>query len=1850
MGTLKLNKKIENNGAASAVVIEKSVAKKSLNKTEKQVVAEVNAEDIELCELAKQDEGFVEELKDLRTESETVYKRNDRTRRKIITSAPTRYCDTDGELKEISNRLIDNGTEILNEANSFKVKFNKDVHNGRIFDLQKGKKTVSLSAAGTSRARSHACGCKCELCSGKDNAVTATLNDGTEIEYVTMSDRVKENIIVKERQDSYEYNFTLNIGDLAVEEGELNNLLLKDKETGETQFIIPAPYMFDANEKRSDKVSYEIDVNSEELEIRVVADAEFINADECAFPVIIDPQVIVNNQTHSNFFNFETTCDQSDISDYYQDMLKIEYKPLYDGEYWMGISFDPRKIEGYNKAKSIKLQLTSKSNAVGYFKIDGTVYEAKSNFTYLFDITNKDASYQINLTFQALGGDYTFIEFFVSGEFAPSLILELPEEDEKKTNIKEIALSDKVVAYLDLNNGELCTQISSFLNNEFALPIGITHVHKAGSDNYFCGKDWRLNLNKKLSVSPKDSQLDTIYSYIDDLCNEWQLEEKYYRILPDGTKKYISKNFVDIDINGNLTFNGEKVYKLQSRNSITLIPEINDYINADLIEQRQSEHIQLEETVKSYERSFKNLVVVESKEGTARGNTVKTLEGFDKENFDLFIAEAEKSETYLIMQKSEAYQLKSQDAEQIELLTEQREQNLEYIKENFVNYLKKKRELEAYTRQLPENYLREKDGIISGYNSEGKLVCIFDGYGNVASLEYDSDGLLTGIYEGENKVAEFTYVNGLLRAVTDSRGRKVQYGYDSAERLTSVTYPDGQKAVLTYTSANRIATLTTDDGVTHNFTYSGTKLSRYTAMKSIQTISNVNISFNANNSVTLTDDKGQSERYKFDADNKVTQFVYIDEYERATTKNYTYEQDGKKVTCVTSNSVDDNSSVTEIKQYNDFGLLLSEEVDWRQISEKIYEHTAIFYHYAFDNKVAKKITIKYQKLYHTPDDDEPDCYDQTMIEKYSYDNHGNLTLTESYVEGEEKTSGVNFEERVYNDDGNMVKCIRWNSLDSSTKFYEECEREKDGRVKYDKDETGAYSAMYEYADGTNLVNAVTYPDGGKLAYGRNPYNNQITSVTKSTADGEANTNDVVYRNGLPVKVTSGNTTLEYVYDLKGRKTEIKVNGKTQVDYIYNDDGTYDGKKNFGTVVTRYAGGEEITESKTGVLSSKGYKITEATKIGGVVKYSREYDEMCRLKTETDSVSGTKSYTYDEYNNLTQIAGGRITESYTYDDYGELSTKTLSGEVTQTYSYAYKNNAARDLDYISFGSFKFKPLTDVNGRNTGKEIYSGSNKVAAEYITYRKVGDHATNMPATVWFGSGSQIKDSIKYKYDSCGNISEITQNGHVIARYTYDQLNRLIREDNKPLDKTVIYTYDSAGNITEKCKYAYTEYSVVPHKETDGDHYSYDYEGDKLISYKGEACVYNKIGNPTLYRGNDCLWQYATRLTKYGDKATFEYDSLGRRVKKITDGVTIGFTYDSDGRLIRQSNGLEFIYDNTGVVGVKIGGATYYYRKDIQGNIIAVLKSDGTVEAEYFYDAWGKNEVKKSNGDNYGNYGIGALNPFRYRGYYYDKETELYYLQSRYYDPEVGRFISQDNLDYADPETINGLNLYAYCGNNPVMNVDPTGGFAITAFFLSLIIGIGMGAAIGGTVSGVTAYKEGRRGLELFASIAGGIIVGGAMGAVLVIGGAAGVAATGATVAGFGLTTAGALGVSAAIGAGANLSSYLLINGIHSDKEITLGGAFVAMASGAFQAVATFRIGYMGGKNGLFNNLGDFKAWDTFYLNMINATGKLNLLTRLFYNTSMLLGNTLTKALYLSSSATGIRALINYVFNLIQN
>ena len=127
-----------------------------------------------------------------------------------------------------------------------------------------------------------------------------------------------------------------------------------------------------------------------------------------------------------------------------------------------------------------------------------------------------------------------------------------------------------------------------------------------------------------------------------------------------------------------------------------------------------------------------------------------------------------------------------------------------------------------------------------------------------------------------------------------------------------------------------------------------------------------------------------------------------------------------------------------------------------------------------------------------------------------------------------------------------------------------------------------------------------------------------------------------------------------------------------------------------------------------------------------------------------------------------------------------------------------------------------------------------------------------------------------------------------------------------------------------------------------------------------------------------------------------------------------------------------------------------YYYRKDIRGDIINILDNNGNVVVKYVYDAWGNHKVLDAAGtENTSDDFIGNINPIRYRGYYYDTETNLYYLISRYYDPETGRFISPDHISALNPEVLNGLNLYAYCCNNPIKYVDVYGNVPIVNYIL---------------------------------------------------------------------------------------------------------------------------------------------------------------------------------------------------------
>ena len=341
-----------------------------------------------------------------------------------------------------------------------------------------------------------------------------------------------------------------------------------------------------------------------------------------------------------------------------------------------------------------------------------------------------------------------------------------------------------------------------------------------------------------------------------------------------------------------------------------------------------------------------------------------------------------------------------------------------------------------------------------------------------------------------------------------------------------------------------------------------------------------------------------------------------------------------------------------------------------------------------------------------------------------------------------------------------------------------------------------------------------------------------------------------------------------------------------------------------------------------IIKNAHGNVTKSTCGNRTVINTYNHDQ--QLEKTVDSVSGETLLTYDVKGNIETVKVNNVeTERYGYDENNVMTSKKFGDTI---YTFDYKATADKSLDSISVDGKVVRPATDALGRNTGKTIEIGDNKIAEEKISYVKFGDHATNMPSNVRFATNGVFNESIQYKYDSMGNIVEIFENGRTACRYEYDALGRLTREDNKAFGKTTTWSYDNNGNIIARYEYAITAKPTSELHLLNGTCklYTYADNSDQLMSYNGESFEYDVIGNPITYRGKTAVWEYGRQLKSY-DGNTFAYDARGRRIAK--NGIT--FTYDSNGNLIKQSDGLEFLYDHTGVFAVKYNGSTYFFKRN---------------------------------------------------------------------------------------------------------------------------------------------------------------------------------------------------------------------------------------------------------------------------------------------------------------------------------
>ena len=606
----------------------------------------------------------------------------------------------------------------------------------------------------------------------------------------------------------------------------------------------------------------------------------------------------------------------------------------------------------------------------------------------------------------------------------------------------------------------------------------------------------------------------------------------------------------------------------------------------------------------------------------------------------------------------------------------------------------------------------------------------------------------------------------------------------------------------------------------------------------------------------------------------------------------------------------------------------------------------------------------------------------------------------------------------------------------------------------------------------NYVATQSDDRGNYTTYNQNPTTGRLNSVTDpkgNTTTYGYNTDD--YITSISAAGSGGTSTINYAYDTNKRLANITHNG-FQYGFTYDQWGN--------TVATTVAG----TTLASNTYKANNGPIDRTTYANGAY-ISYTYDTYNRLTNKkasnTTGVSETNldSYAYNYKGQLGRYidygSGNTVTNHYTYDLIGRLTQDTRSNG--QNFKYAYDNmNRPTHVEYYDnsttpkkttytyladslpnittfYNASRYKHNYDNLNRTTSTQTYptAGNDDLYMQHMyTYLTIsGNRQSSLPYRETFRfypSPTNILD-FDYIYDQNGNITrKYDRVTGEYTYYTYDGLNQLIREDDQTQNTTTTWTYDTAGNILNRKTYIYTTGTVGTVLTTDT--YTYPATGwkDLLVGYNGQTITYDTIGNPLTYRdGIIMTWQQGRQLktlTKSGTTNTYTYYASGLRESKTTGGIKTSFIYNG-GQLVKSSNTSQtiyFLYEGNTPIGFVYNGTNYYYITNMAGDIIGLTDANMNIIARYTYDAWGKPlTVTDANGNTISSSThIANINPLRYRGYYYDTETGLYYLNSRYYDPCTGRFINADVL--LDTDEILGMNLFAYCGNNPVNNCDPTG------------------------------------------------------------------------------------------------------------------------------------------------------------------------------------------------------------------
>ena len=945
-------------------------------------------------------------------------------------------------------------------------------------------------------------------------------------------------------------------------------------------------------------------------------------------------------------------------------------------------------------------------------------------------------------------------------------------------------------------------------------------------------------------------------------------------------------------------------------------------------------------------------------------------------------------------------------------------------------------------------------------DAQGRIAILTDSIGLAATYAYDTFGRLESVTYPDNSKFTFTYevqtdsqgTRHLLTEVKDALNNIVEKHeyYADGKAQTSERHGGVEKYTFDYANlANQTEPYTQVTDARNNITKYFIKR---IGSRQVTTKTEGVCSCGGSGSETTT----------YEYDNQLNMTKKVDALGRTTI--YTYDTDGNRLTMTDTIGM-------EIYTYNNFSQILMKTDRMNGVWMNTYDANG-------NLLTAKDALDQTTTLTYTPLEQLETITDaRNHTTTLAYDSFGRLT----------QVTDANNKTTIYNYDARARLTNLTNALNQTTAF----EYDLHNRLKkVIHPDTKFMTYAYDLA---GRRNAMTDERGYITNYGYDPAY-RLTSVTDAL--NHATTYDYDLMSNMTVQIDALGNTTNYEYDDFNRLKKMiyppATVGATRLEEEFEYDTVGNLRKRIDTAdretLYDYDTANRLIKTTDANLQFTQFEYnarSQMTKVKDALnqEYVFTYDPLGRQLTQTRAGS-TMSYLYDAVGNRTKRTDytGRVTD-YVYDNLNRLSNINYVNQTGDNAAYVYDDlsrltsatNYAGTISFEYDNRHRIGNSTDVFGRTLNYEYDANGNRTFMKFSSNISIVSQGTN--------SGNII---LNYNYDAANRLTQMTESSRTYA-FGYDEANRMTGR-TLPNGISTVYGYDGMSRL-KRLKHADSE-----NRELFDNNYSYnpanqisqiaDLNDTRVFGYDNldrltnvalnsspfENYAFNPVGNRTSshlsssythqpfnrltatqtanygYNSNGNLtsknqsgntttytWDYENRLreanTPFGT-VSYKYDALGRRVERIFDGDSTEFSYDGlDVIFDVQTSDYSFIkYTNAPGIDNKLSlqqgaGDIYYFLADHLGSTTALSDANGGIAEETNYDGFGNSANQLST-------------RFQYTGREYDGITGLYFYRARWYDAQVGRFISEDPIGFNGGD----VNLFGYVNNNPLMFIDPSG------------------------------------------------------------------------------------------------------------------------------------------------------------------------------------------------------------------